>query len=208
MRPPLPRVHAVTDERVARRPDIDSVAEALARGGGGNLAFHARGRSLTGLEHYRLAVRLSAHPPARLFLNDRLDLALAVPTAGVQLGAGSLSPGEARGLGRGREWWIGCSVHDVAEAGAARDGGADYLVVGPVYQTTSHPGRAEPPFGPQGLASFVAVGLPVIAIGGVTPERAREVRDAGAYGVAAIRSLWDAIDPAAAAGTMAGAWTA
>jgi len=199
VRAPLPRLRAITDERIARRRDIGEVAKALADGGGSDLAFHARGRELTGLEHYSLAVQLSNLPPF-LFVNDRLDVALAVPTAGVQLGHGSLPVSAARALNQ--LWWIGKSVHDLAEADAARTEGADYLVVGPVFATASHPGRT-----PLGLATLrqivsAAAELPVIAIGGITVERVREVRGTGAYGVAAIRALWDDAEPAAAARRM------
>jgi thiamine-phosphate diphosphorylase len=171
----------------------------LADGGGSDLAFHARGRELTGLELYSLAVQLS-NLPSFLFINDRLDVALAVPTAGVQLGHGSLPVASARALNP--LWWIGKSVHDLAEAEAARTEGADYLVVGPVFDTASHPGRT--PLGLKRLKAIVsaAEGLPVIAIGGITAARVREVRGSGAYGVAAIRALWEAAEPAAAARRM------
>ncbi len=200
MRQPLPRLHAITDERIARRVDLDLIAAALAEGGSSDLAFHARGRGLTGLEHFELAGRLAVRPPGRLFVNDRLDVALSVPTAGVQLGHGSLPVSAARALNR--LWWIGVSVHDLAEAEAARLSGADYLVVGPVFVTASHPGRA--PLGLATLQQIVAAAgdLPVIAIGGMTIDRVREVRGAGAYGVAAIRALWDDAEPAAAARRM------
>jgi thiamine-phosphate pyrophosphorylase len=198
----LPLLHAITDERIARRADLDEVASALAAGGGERLALHARGRSLSGLEHHDLAVRLSACPPARLFVNDRLDVALAVGAAGVQLGAASLDPQDARRLEL--RWWIGKSVHDLDEAAAARAGGADYLLVGPLYATATHPDRE--PLGLARLGPIVSLGLPVIAIGGVTPPRVGEVRRAGAYGVAAIRALWDAPDPAAAARQMLEEW--
>ncbi len=192
MKAPLPRLHAITDERIARRPDLDPLAAALAEGGGSELAFHARGRELTGLEHFQLAGRLAVRPPARLFVNDRLDVALAVPTAGVQLGHGSLAVSAARALQP--RWWIGKSVHDLAEAEAARTEGADYLVVGPVYATPSHPSRAA--LGIERLkAIVVAMGdLPVIAIGGISLDRVREVRKSGAYGIAAIRAFWDEVD--------------
>ena len=195
----MPRLHAITDERVARRTDIDSVAGALADGGGSDLALHARGRELTGLEHFDLASRLSVFR-SPLFVNDRLDVALAVPSAGVQLGHGSLPVSAARGLNP--LWWIGRSVHDLAEAEAARTEGADYLVVGPVFATASHPGRA--PLGLATLQRIVAAAgeLPVIAIGGITADRVREVRTSGAYGVAAIRALWDDAEPAEAARRM------
>jgi thiamine-phosphate diphosphorylase len=197
--PALPRLHAITDERIARRPDLGEITRQLAAGAGSDLALHARGRALSGLEHYDLAVRLAACPPARLFVNDRLDVALAVGAAGVQLGRGSLTPEDARRLNAG--WWIGQSVHDVREAAAAHAGGADYLLVGPVFPTATHPDRA--PLGLAQLKEIVGVGLPVIAIGGVTPERIPELMAvATIYGVAAIRALWHAADPADAARRM------
>ena len=200
MRPPLPRLHAITDERIARRADLLDVARELAKGGGSQLAFHARGRSLSGREHYELAVRLSESQTVRLFVNDRLDVALAVPTAGVQLGHGSLPVNAARALNP--LWWIGKSVQDLAGAEAARTEGADYLVVGPVFATATHPGRES--LGLERLQAIASAvdGLPVIAIGGITADRVREVRDSGAYGVAAIRALWDDVEPAEAARRM------
>lgn len=198
MRPPLPRLHAITDERIARRVDLDAVARELAAGGGPDLALHARGRAPTGLEHYELANRLSVYPPTCLFINDRLDIALAVNAAGVQLGVGSLPVSAARRLRPA--WWIGKSVHALAEADAAKAEGADYLLVGPVYPTATHPDRS--PLGLEMLGRIARLGVPVIAIGGIDPGRAREVKTAGAYGAAAIRALWDAADPADAARLM------
>ena len=198
MRSPLPRLHAITDERIARRPDLGDIARELATGGGADLALHARGHTLTGLEHYELAVRLSDSPSVRLFINDRLDIALAVDAKGVQLTPESLSPEEARRLSA--RWWIGKSVHNLAEAEAAQAGGADYLLAGPVFPTATHPDRA--PLGLGALREIVGLGLPVLAIGGVTARNAHEVREAGAHGAAAIRALWDATEPAAAARQM------
>lgn len=192
MKQALPRLHAITDERIARRSDLDDLLDDLR---GIELAAHARGRALTGREQYELAIRLSARPPIRLFVNDRLDIALAARASGVQLSRAGLQPAAARRLAP--DWWIGCSVHSLAAANAARDWGADYLLVGPVYHTTTHPTAT--PLGLRALGAIVQLGLPVIAIGGVTPERARELGQAGAYGVAAIRAIWDAADPAGAA---------
>ena len=192
MKRELPRLHAITDERIARRADLAEILAALTDI---PLAAHARGRLLSGREHYELAVRLSARPPVRLFVNDRLDIALAAGAEGVQLSHAGLLPVDARRLVR--DWWIGCSVHSRDEARTARDWGADYLLVGPVYHTTTHPTAS--PLGLEALGDIVQLGLPVIAIGGVTPERAHELAGAGAYGVAAIRAIWDAADPEAAA---------
>jgi thiamine-phosphate diphosphorylase len=188
----LPRLHAITDERIARRVDLDDILDALA---GFDLATHARGHALSGREQYDLSVRISGRPPVRLFVNDRLDIALAAGAEGVQLSHSGLLPMDARRLAP--DWWIGCSVHSPDEARTARDWGADYLLVGPVYHTTTHPTAS--PLGLPALGTIVQLGLPVIAIGGVTPERARALAGAGAYGVAAIRAIWDAADPQAAA---------
>ena len=195
VRPPLPRLHAITDERIARRADLGVVARQLGAAGGDQLAFHARGRALSGLEHYELSVRLSACPPVRLFVNDRLDIALAAGADGVQLRRDSLGPGDARRLNPA--WLIGVSVHDLAQARAACAQRPDYLLVGPVFATATHPDA--PPLGVERLAEIVLLGLPVIAVGGVTAERIPELATAGAHGVAAIRALWDSADPAAAA---------
>lgn len=194
MRAPLPRVHAVTDERIARRPDLDRLVSDLARAGPG-VAVHARGRSLSGLEHFSLAIRLSAHPPIRLFVNDRLDVALATGAAGVQLAAESLPVDAARRLQP--QWWIGRSVHTADQARSAQAEGADYLLAGPVFETATHPGRT--PLGIEGLREIIELRHPVIAIGGINADRARELARIGVYGVAAIRALWDAPEPAAAA---------
>jgi thiamine-phosphate diphosphorylase len=191
-------LHAVTDERIARRPGLEHVAGALAFGGGAQLALHARGHTLSGLEHFHLANRLRAYAPARLFVNDRLDVALTARAAGVQLTRSSLEPREARALGP--DWWIGVSVHEVEEATAARTAAPDYLLVGPVFSTATHPGLQ--PLGLERLAEIAALGLPVIAIGGVTVGRIPDLRRAGVYGAAAIRALWDADDPGDAARQM------
>lgn len=194
MRPPLPRLHAVTDERIAKRSDLATVASSLAAAGGADLAFHARGHSLSGAAHFQLATGIARYPPSRLFVNDRLDIALALGAAGVQLTRQGLAPRDARRLGP--DWWIGRSVHDLAEAASACAEGADYLLVGPVFPTETHPDAI--PIGVAGLTPFVALGVPVIAIGGVTRARMGALAEARVHGVAAIRGIWEAADPAGA----------
>ena len=82
--------------------------------------------------------------------------------------------------------------------------GADFLLVGNVYPTTTHPGR--PGAGLELVRGAAALGRPVIAIGGIDAARATEARAAGAYGVAAITALWRAADPAAAALALLAPW--
>jgi thiamine-phosphate diphosphorylase len=131
-----------------------------------------------------------------VLVNDRLDVALALPVDGVQLRETSLAVSDARRL-LGADRWIGASVHGAERAVQAEDEGADFLVVGTLFATATHPGRAGQ--GPGVLAEVLAsCELPLVVIGGVTPERAGEARRAGAYGVAALGGVWRAADPAAA----------
>jgi len=95
-------------------------------------------------------------------------------------------------------------VHRAEEARTAVAEGADYLVVGNIDPTPSHPGR--PGLGLAALGALIAFGRPVIAIGGITPARAAAVHAVGAWGVAVIRSVWDAPDAVAAAEALLAPW--
>ena len=201
---PLPRLHAVTDARVLALPDLGVRAAAIAAAGSA-VALHARDRTAGGAALAQAALRLQAlarPPEAALVVSARADIAAAIGAHGVQLGAGDLAPGDARRVMP--EGWIGRSVHDEPEAEAAVRDGADYLVVGSIYPTRSHPDR--PGAGPGLIRRVAALGRPVIAIGGIDAPRAAEARAAGAYGVAAIGALWDADDPAAAALALLAPW--
>ena len=202
---PLPRLHAVTDAEVLAAPDFGIRAAAIAAVGPA-VALHARDRAAGGATLARAAARLVAlarPPEATVFVSGRPDIAAAVGAQGVQLAAGDLSPADARRVYAAG--WIGRSVHRVHEAVAAVAEGADFLLVGNVYETPSHPGR--PAAGLELIRATAGLGRPVIAIGGIDPERARETRAAGAYGVAAIRALWRSDDPAAAALALLAPWT-
>ncbi|HEV7366144.1 MAG TPA: thiamine phosphate synthase [Gemmatimonadales bacterium] len=201
---PLPRVHAFTDAALLRTPEFGIRAAAIAAGGSG-VALHARahGHGAAFLAAGALRALTLARPPeAAVFVNGRPDIAAAVGANGVQLSLHDLAPADARRVfPRG---WIGCSVHSRDEAAAAVADGADFLVVGSIYETASHPGQ--PAAGPDLVRECARLGRPVIAIGGITPERAIEVKAAGAYGVAAIRALWQAADPAAATLALLAPW--
>ncbi|NPV30344.1 MAG: bifunctional hydroxymethylpyrimidine kinase/phosphomethylpyrimidine kinase [Firmicutes bacterium] len=131
---------------------------------------------------------------ALFIVNDRVDVAAAAGADGVHLGQEDLSPQAARAiLGPGKI--IGVSVDNLAQAEAAAAAGADYLGLGPVYPTASKD-CGVPPCGPD-LVEEVArrVGLPVFAIGGITPENTLPLLRAGAAGVAVISSFLGAPDP-------------
>jgi thiamine-phosphate pyrophosphorylase len=203
-RRPLARLHAVTDARVLALPDLGIRAAAIAAAGPA-VALHARDRSAGGAALARAPLRLQAlarPPEAALFVNGRPDLAAAIGAHGVQLGGGDLAPADARRLLPAG--WIGRSVHDAGEAAAAVAEGADFLLVGAIYPTASHPGH--PGAGMALIRAAATLGRPVIAIGGMDAARAVEARDAGAYGVAAIGALWDSADPAAAALALLAPW--
>jgi thiamine-phosphate pyrophosphorylase len=201
----LPRVHAFTDADLMALPEFGIRAAAIAAAGPA-VALHARARGASAalLSAGALRIMALARPPeAAVFVNGRPDIAAAVGAHGVQLGNGDLAPADARRLlPRG---WIGRSVHTPEEAAMAVSEGADFLIVGSIYETLSHPGR--PVAGLTLVTQAAELGPPVIAIGGITPERAAEAKDAGAYGVAAIRGLWMAADPAAATLAMLLPWT-
>ena len=201
---PLPRVHAFTDATLLSAPELGIRAAAIAAGGPA-VALHARARGESTRQLAAASMRLMtlARPPeAAVFVSGRPDLAAAIGAQGVQLAPSDLAPPDARRvLPQG---WIGCSVHSKEEAAAAVAEGADFLVAGNIYETASHPGR--PAAGLQLIRESARLGRPVIAIGGMTPDRAVEARAAGAYGVAAIRALWEAPDPAAATLAMLAAW--
>lgn len=202
---PLPRLHAITNAALLAHPELGIRAAALAAAGPA-VALHARARGAGGALLAEAAQRLLslARPPeAAVFVNARGDVAAAVGAHGVQLGRDDLTPADARRVMHG---WIGCSVHTADEAAAAISEGADFLMVGNVYETASHPGR--PAAGLDLVRQTSRLGVPVIAIGGITSIRAAEVREAGAYGIAAIRALWEAPDPAAAALELLLPWAA
>jgi thiamine-phosphate diphosphorylase len=201
---PLPRIHAFTDGAVLAAADFGIRAAAIAAGGPA-VALHARqpGGTSAGLAAVaRRLVSLARPPEAAVFVSGRADIAAAVGCQGVQLGTGDLMPSDARRVLP--HAWIGRSVHTIEEAGAAVEEGADFLVVGSIYRTRTHPDRE--PAGPVLVTRTARLGLPVIAIGGVTAERVPELKKAGAYGVAAIDSLWGAPDPAEATMAMLFPW--
>ena len=135
-----------------------------------------------------------------LIVNDRIDLARAIDADGVHLGDDDLPLSVAREL-LGEDAVLGRSVSFVEDAVAAEAAGADYLGVGAVYATGSKGDidDDEHAIGPERIAVIAdAVSIPVVGIGGITPDNAAPVVDAGADGVAVIMAITAADDPAAA----------
>ncbi len=201
---PLPRLHAITDHAVLVAPEYRVRLAAIAAVGPA-VALHARDRQASDRVLIDTATRMLAHaqpPGAATFVNARPDIAAALGAQGVQLGAGDLSPRDARKIFP--NGWIGASIHSESEARRAIDEGADFLVAGSIFPTGSHPDQ--PAAGLELLDRVAGLGRPVIAIGGITAGRVGQVCRAGAYGVAAISALWQARDSGAAALELLSPW--
>lgn len=132
---------------------------------------------------------------ARIVVNDRLDVALAVGAAGVHLGTHSMPPRVVRDCVNrdiaSRDFLVGVSCHSLDEAVEAEAAGADYLLLGPIFPTVS-----KLPYGPPlGLPTLMKVTaritIPVLALGGITVERVKPCIKAGAAGIAGISIFQD-----------------
>jgi thiamine-phosphate diphosphorylase len=131
----------------------------------------------------REAGRLVVESPLPILVNSRVDVALACDAAGVNLRERDIRITDARRLLGDR--LVGRSVHSLESAVEAERDGADYVIFGPVWASTSHPGVA--PVGIEALARVAqSVHIPVLAIGGLTEDRVAEVHRVGAAGYAAI----------------------
>jgi thiamine-phosphate pyrophosphorylase len=194
----VPRVILVTDRHAtAGRDLVDVVRTALDAG---LPAVQLRDKDLSGRELLALAEALrtaTARAGALLLVNERVDVAIATGADGVHLGGGSMPVAVTRRL-VGPDALVGVSTHAPGEPPA----GADFAFFGPVWET---PGKTA--VGPARLAAAVAAsGVPILAIGGVTPDRVDEARAAGAAGVAVIRAVLAADDPGRATRALLAAW--
>ncbi|MFI5400571.1 MAG: thiamine phosphate synthase [SAR324 cluster bacterium] len=177
-------------------------------------AVQVREKDLAPGALFALAARwrdaVQAQAPAaglQFFLNDRADLALSLGFAGVHLREDSLPLARHAPLLRER-LRFGVSCHSVEGVLAAEQAGATFATFGPVYETASKAAYGAPVGArllEQAARALHISGsrLPLLALGGVTPERVKACREAGAWGVAAISAVWDAEDPVAALGRFA-----
>lgn len=193
----LPRLHLITDR--AAVPDGSLARAVTAAVSGGVGVVHLREKDLGPLELLKLARDLVAavRGKALLLVNGAVQVALDAEADGTQLPRDGLAPGAARRvLGAGK--LIGCSVHGVEEARTAAAGGADFLLLGTIFETSSKPGRR--PAGVELIRAVTeAVGVPVVAIGGINHANVPLVMRAGAYGVAVRSAILEAAAPAEAA---------
>ena len=195
----IPRLCYITDaERGTGGRPLAQVLKDSARGGVELVVL--REPQLEGSEWEALFQQIAPlrEEGLRVVASRRLDVARACELDGVHLAADAISVAEARAwLGPGA--LIGYSAHSGSEARDAAAAGASYVTLSPIYQTASKPGT--PGRGCAWLAQELReVELPVLALGGLTPERTPEVLEAGAWGVAAVSAIGAAPDVRAAVG--------
>ncbi|MBC7963024.1 MAG: thiamine phosphate synthase [Steroidobacteraceae bacterium] len=194
------KLYLITDRTQTAGRELPAViAEALT---GGVRSVQLREKDLSARQQLELAVQLRAltrEHNARLLINERIDIAMAVGADGVQVGAGSLPVTEVRRL-LGPELLIGYSAHTLGEALRAERDGADFVTFGPVYATPSKLKYGEP-VGVAQLAEVVrSLNIPVLALGGIKEASIPEVMATGCHGVALISAIISDPDPKTATG--------
>lgn len=186
-------LYLITDRHATRLPLLKALKTALEAGVG---AVQLREKDLPIRSILSLAgeVRaLTSEFGARLFINDRVDAAVAVDADGVHLGREGMPPHAAKKIVGGR-MLIGVSTHSLAEAVEAETDGADFITFGPVFATPSKM-KYGPPKGLNALAEVKRlVSIPVFGLGGISARNIRAVLDAGADGVGMISAILSAED--------------
>jgi len=187
----LPRLYAILDR--ACFADADSMlvgAEQLLAGGVTLLQFRNKNGSARQMLDDSRRLRSLVGERASLFMNDRADLAVAAECAGVHVGQDDLSSEAARHV-IGSKLWLGVSTHNPEQLQAADATSADYLAIGPIFNTSSKE-KPDPVVGLDGVRHARSLTRkPLVAIGGITRLNARSVIDAGADAVAVIADLRD-----------------
>ena len=185
----LPKLYPITDARLSGLSHAEQVRRLSA--GGADL-IQLREKHLAPREFYREAedaLSIARALGVLLIINDRVDIALALKADGVHLGQDDLPPDAARAL-LGEQAIIGFSTHTVEQARAAARMPVDYIAIGPVFETSSKE-NPDPVVGLDGLRRVrQEVGaIPLVAIGGISPDSIGKVLEAGADTVAVIGLL-------------------
>jgi thiamine-phosphate pyrophosphorylase len=183
------KLYPVTDVRISGLSHAEQVARLSA---GGATLIQLREKHQSPREFYREAeeaLRLAHSRGARMIINDRVDIALALKADGVHLGQDDLLPEAARRL-LGERAIIGFSTHNLEQAEAAISMPVDYIAIGPIFSTATK-ASPDPVVSLDGLRRVRAVvgRIPLVAIGGITAENAAEVMSAGADAVAVVSAI-------------------
>jgi thiamine-phosphate pyrophosphorylase len=189
------RLYLITDRKLFA--SVDEMLQAIEKAlDGGVRAVQLREKDLCTRELLALAYTMrnvTKRYGAKLFINDRVDIALAVDADGVHLGRAGMPVQAARKASGGR-LMVGVSTHSIDEAAQAQEDGADFITLGPVYETPSKMQYGRPIGIPVLRDAAGSLSLPVFAIGGIGIDRITEVLQQGAYGIALISAILTAKD--------------
>lgn len=192
-------LYLITDRNNTRGRELSVVVEEALKGG--VKAVQLREKDLSSRDLYETAYelrKLTTRYDARLFINDRIDIALAVDADGVHLGNGSIPIHRARKI-LGEKRLIGVSCHNQVSAIAAQETGADFITFGPVFYTPSKAVYGDP----VGVGKLAAITellqIPVFALGGINRDNAPQTIAAGAHGISLVSAVLAAENPRAEA---------
>jgi thiamine-phosphate pyrophosphorylase len=187
------KLYLITDRKQTAMPLPQAVRLALE---GGVRAIQVREKDLPIRELLALSQELRALTKefgAKLFINDHVDVAVAVDADGVHLGHQSMPVSAVRNI-IGNEMMIGVSTHTVEEARAAERAGADFVTFGPIFETPSK-ARLGAPVGLEALKDAKrSVDIPIFGLGGIKGKNIGHVLWAGAYGIGMISAIFGAED--------------
>ncbi len=197
----LPCLCLVTDRRRAPAGGLADMVDAAVSGGAGMVQLREKDMPAGDLLALARRLRQTTRGRALLIVNDRVDVAILCGADGVQLGENALDVASCRALA-GADMLIGRSVHSVEGAARAVCEGADFLTLGTIFDTPSHPGAET---GGTELVRSVAdmVDAPIIAIGGIDASNIGKAIEAGADGAAVISAIAASREPAGAARRLA-----
>jgi thiamine-phosphate pyrophosphorylase len=185
----LPKLYAITDCQLSNCSHEEIVTMLLA---GGARFIQLRDKDASArelLDSARACLKLTREADATLIINDRVDVALTAGADGVHLGQDDMAVEEAREI-LGEDKIIGVSTHSLDQLRAALETSANYLAVGPIYQTNTKE-NPDPVVGLELIREARKLtDRPLVAIGGINHERAPEALAAGADSVAAISALY------------------
>lgn len=197
-------VYVVTDAHAPHSVLDQATAAAL----GGAWAVQLRDKDMAEADFRSLAqALLAALAPHRvkLFINDRIDAAIAVGAQGLHIGQSDGDPAAVRAR-IGPQMMLGLSIENLAQCDAIPPACVDYIGAGPVHATTTKPDHA-PPIGIKGLHRIVrAAPCPVIAIGGIGAEDVTALKQSGAAGMAVVSAVSRASTPQAATRHLCDLW--
>ncbi len=193
-----PSIYFIADSSVCGGRSVEDIVLSAVRGGATMVQIRNKVDGLDVVEEQALSIKEGlADSKVPLIINDHVELAVKIGADGVHIGQGDMSPEKARAL-IGDDMILGLTAYTREHYDAIDHDIVDYIGTGPFYATLTKPDK--PVIGSQGFRELAKDSpVPVVAIGGITPENTEAAIKAGAAGVAMMRSISESPDPEAAA---------